>query len=178
MKRRSAIKSLGLALGGLVSLPAWASNWTPESVGPATALSTGEEALLAELVEAIIPRTTNAAGVVSPGAKELGVHQFAARMIRDCLGEPAQASLKEGLVSTDKLSNQTYQKGFAALTPKEKVAVLTSMSNSADATTKGFVSMIKNLTIRGYTNSEYYMTQVLKYNMAPGYYHGCVPVVQ
>ena len=178
MKRRSAIKSLGLALGGLVSLPAWASNWTPESVGPVTALSTREEALLAELVEAIIPQTTNAAGMVSPGAKELKVHQFAARMISDCLGEPAQASLKEGLLTTDKLASQTYQKPFAALTPKERVDVLQKMNSSQDAATKEFVSMIKRLTIQGYTNSEYYMTQVLKYNMAPGYYHGCVPVVQ
>ncbi len=161
-----------------MSLPAWASNWTPESVGPVTTLSASEEALLGELVEAILPQTTNVAGVVSPGAKELRVHQFAARMISDCLGEAAQASLKEGLLITEKLANQTYQKGFAALTPKERVDVLQKMNSSSDAAAKEFVGMIKRLTIQGYTNSEYYMTHVLKYNMAPGYYHGCVPVVQ
>jgi len=43
---------------------------------------------------------------------------------------------------------------------------------------KQFADFIKNLTIRGYTNSEYFMVNMLKFNMAPGYYHGCVPISQ
>ncbi|GAB3164926.1 gluconate 2-dehydrogenase subunit 3 family protein [Telluribacter humicola] len=175
MKRRSALKSMGLALGGLVSLPAWATNWTPESIGRTTTLSENQELLLSEIVEAIIPETTTA-GKVSPGAKSLKVHQFAARMISDCYPASAQEILQKGLANIDAAANKTYSKSFTALTPKERVSVLTAMSTASDATEKQFVNMIKNLTIQGYTNSEYYMNNVLKYNMAPGFYHGCVPV--
>lgn len=175
MKRRSALKSMGLALGGLVSLPAWATNWTPESIGRTSTLSENQEVLLSEIVEAIIPETT-IAGKVSPGAKSLKVHQFAARMINDCYPVSAQATLQKGLAAINEASNKAYSKSFTALTPKERVAVLTTMSNASDATEKQFVTMIKNLTIQGYTSSEYYLNNVAKYNMAPGFYHGCVPV--
>ena len=42
--------------------------------------------------------------------------------------------------------------------------------------TKDTAGLIKNLAIRGYTNSEYYLVNIAKYTIAPGFYHGCVPV--
>ncbi|HEV7349790.1 gluconate 2-dehydrogenase subunit 3 family protein [Telluribacter sp.] len=175
MKRRSAIKSLGLALGGIVSLPAWANGWNPESVAEVTTLSVNDEALLAEIVETIIPETKSGS-VVSPGAKSLKVHQFAQRMIKDCYPEAAQATLQKGLTAIDETAQKSFSKTFTALAPQDRIEVLKQLSTSSDATGKQFVNMIKNLTIQGYTNSEYYLTNVLKYNMAPGFYHGCVPV--
>lgn len=168
MERRSALKNLTVTLGGLVSLPTWASSWTPESIGRMAYASADNEALLAEIVETIIPETT------TPGAKSLKVHQFAMRMINDCYGETAQNSLKQGLVKIEEMAQQLYSKAFVACDTKQRTDVFLKLSN--DSTTKPFTSMIKNLTIRGYTNSEYYMTNVLHYEMAPGFYHGCVPV--
>jgi hypothetical protein len=170
MRRRSALKNLSFAFGGLVSLPAWATGWTPESIGPQTSVSAADENLLAEIVETIIPETN------TPGAKSLKVHQFALRMINDCYGEPAQQALKKGLEKTEQAARQAYGKSFTAGDARQRIQVLTSMSNSSDAEAKRFVEMIKQLTIRGYTNSEYYMVNVVKFNMAPGFYHGCVPV--
>jgi hypothetical protein len=170
MKRRSALKNLTLALGGFVSLPAWATSWTPDSIGPIATLSTTDEDLLAEIVETIIPETK------TPGAKSLKVHQFAMRMINDCYGEPAQENLKQGLIRTEKTARQAYNKSFIASDAKQRTDVLTTMSNSSDPADKQFVDMIKHLTIQGYMNSEYVMVNLLEYNMAPGFYHGCVPV--
>ena len=170
MKRRSAIKNLTMALGGLVSLPAWASGWAPESVAHATALHAADEAFLAEIVETIVPETT------TPGAKSLKVHQFILRMVNDCYGEPAQAGLQQGLVKTDEVAKQLYNQSFVASDAKQRTEVLLHMSTSADAATKQFADMMKNMTIRGYMNSEYVMTNILGYVMAPGFYHGCVPV--
>lgn len=168
MKRRSVLKNLTVAFGGLASLPAWASGWTPESIGTFTAVSPDNENLLAEIVETIIPETT------TPGAKSLKVHQFALRMINDCYGETAQTTLKQGLTKTDEMAQQAYSKGFVACDAKQRMDIFQKMTN--DPAAKSFAQMIKNLTIRGYTNSEYYMTNVLNYSMAPGFYHGCVPV--
>ncbi|WP_259016921.1 gluconate 2-dehydrogenase subunit 3 family protein [Emticicia fluvialis] len=170
MQRRNAIKNLSLAFGGLVSLPSWASGWTPESIGTTSNLPFDDEALLGEIVETIIPETS------TPGAKSLKVHQFALRMINDCYGEAAQKNLKDGLKATEALAQQTYQKSFTTLDSNQKKALFTQMLNSSDTTSKTFANTIKRLTIQGYTNSEFYMVNVIKFNMAPGFYHGCVPV--
>jgi hypothetical protein len=170
MKRRSALKNLTLTFGGLISLPAWAASWTPDSVGQISTLPVSEENLLAEIVETIIPETT------TPGAKSLQVHQFIMRMVNDCYGEETQKSLKQGLAATDQLANQTYHKSFVSLDATQRKAIFTTMTQSPDTASKRFAEMIKSLTIRGYMNSEYVMVNILKYNMVPGFYHGCVPV--
>jgi hypothetical protein len=170
MQRRSALKNLAVGLGGLVSLPAWASSWTPESIGKTSLVTLDEESLLGEIVETFIPETD------TPGAKSLKVHQFALRMINDCYGEQAQTTLKQGLALTDATAQQAYSKSFADCDTAQRKDVLTRMGASTDPVGKQFVNMIKRLTIQGYTNSEYYMVNVQKFNMAPGFYHGCVPV--
>lgn len=169
MQRRTALKSLSVALGGLVSMPAWATSWTPDSIGNDKSLSASDEAILAEIVETIIPETK------TPGAKSLKVHQFALRMINDCYGEAAQKNLQQGLVKTDELAKQINSKSFVECDAQQRKDTILQLSK-ADEASKKFVEMIKNLTIRGYTNSEYYMVNVQKYVMAPGFYHGCVPV--
>jgi hypothetical protein len=170
MQRRSALKNLTLAFGGLLSLPDWALGWTPDSIGQVSTLSITEEDLLAEIVETIIPETN------TPGAKSLKVHQFAMRMINDCYGEQAQANLNQGLIKTESMTKQAHNKSFIACDAKQRTDVLTQMSQSTDPVAKQFVEMVKNLTIRGYQNSEYFMVNILEYNMAPGFYHGCVPI--
>jgi hypothetical protein len=170
MKRRSAVKNLGLAFAGLVSLPSWAMGWTPESIGQSATLPAMDETLLAEIVETIIPETN------TPGAKSLQVHQFALRMISDCYGEPAKASLQQGLLKTDQLAGQVYEKSFLGCNAQQRAEILYRMGSSPDPVAKQFFDMIKGLTIQGYMNSEYVMVNVLGYKIAPGFYHGCVPV--
>lgn len=169
-----------MTLGGLVALPAWASNWTPESIGHLPGVSIEDETLLAEIVDTIIPETTtpgaSTPGASTPGAKSLKVHQYALRMIADCYGEPAQTTLRQGLLLTETTAQQAHGKAFAACDVPQRNDVLSRLAASAEPAGKAFVEMIKRLTIQGYTNSEFYMVNVQKFNMAPGYYHGCVPI--
>ena len=173
MQRRTALQGLAVTFSGLMSLPAWASGWTAESLKHVSTLPKAEEALLAEIVETFIPETT-VPGESIPGAKSLGVHQFAMRMIQDCYGPTAQATLQQGLTLTEATAQQTAGKSFAACDAPQRMAVLTTLTT--DPAGKAFVDMVKGLTVWGYTNSEYYLVNVKKYVMAPGYYHGCVPV--
>lgn len=170
MQRRTALRGLAMTLGGLVTLPTWASGWTPDSLGVVSTVSADDEVLLGEIVETFIPETN------TPGAKSLKVHQFALRMIRDCYGEQAQTTLQQGLVLTETTAQQAYGNPFANCDATQRKAVLTNLTASTDPAGKAFVELIKRLTIQGYTNSEYYMVNVQRFNMAPGYYHGCVPV--
>jgi hypothetical protein len=170
MQRRSAVKSLALTVGGLLSLPAWASGWTPKSLGHISIVPPDQETLLGTIVDTIIPETT------TPGAKALKVHQFALRMIQDCYEPQASVVLQQGLDLTESIAQQTYSKSFADCDATQRADVLNRLSSSTDPAAKPFIDMIKRLTIQGYMNSEYYMVNVQKYTMAPGFYHGCVPV--
>jgi hypothetical protein len=41
---------------------------------------------------------------------------------------------------------------------------------------KAFYTAVKRLTVQSFTTSKYFMMDVRKFEMAPGRYHGCVPV--
>jgi hypothetical protein len=168
MKRRAAIKSLTMILGGLTSIPAWASSWTPKTVRHHTFLRHTDDALLAEIVETIIPETS------TPGAKSLMIHQFIQRMVYDCYSSEAVQLLLNGLKMTDEISQNLYNQLFINCTASQRKDIFMQLLKSENS--KSFAKAIKELTIRGYTNSEYYLTHFTDYTMAPGFYHGCVPV--
>lgn len=169
MQRRVALKNMAAAVG-LMSLPAWASSWNTSSVaaGPAT-FTPGQEALLAEIVETIIPATD------TPGAKTLGVHQFVQKMVADCFGKEVQKGFANGLKGVEETARKNGAASFAALDPAGRTALLQSLEAGSDPD-KEFYGLVKGLTIRGYLASEYVMTNLTHYEMMPGRYHGCVPV--
>ena len=171
MERRNALKTIAGAIGGLISLPAWASGWTAETVRPTEQLlSRSQDNLLAEIVETIIPATD------TPGAKALNVHQFIQKMVLDCYEPKAQETLRKGLETTDELAQKTFGKSFANGDVTQRTALLTQLSQSSDPVQKEFYGLVKGLTIRGYMSSEYVMTNLTHYQMIPGHYYGCVPV--
>lgn len=132
--------------------------------------------LLAEITETIIPTTQSTAPAKTeiPGAKALQVHRFVERMVVDCSDKAAQETFRKGLSATDDVAQAYINKPFLEGTPAERLTILKQMSQSSDATQKGFVALVKNLTIRGYMTSEYVMTNISHYEMAPARYKGCV----
>lgn len=156
-------------MGGLIALPAWASNWTPETVrATRPLLSLSQTDLLASMVEAIIPKTD------TPGARDLNVHLFVQKMVNDCYPAATQETLKKGLDELDTQAQKLFSKPFAEGDATQQTALLTQLSQ--DATRKDFYGLVKNLTIRGYLSSEYVMTNLTHYQFIPGHYYGCVPV--
>ena len=169
MERRTAMKGLALSLGSLVSLPAWASGWN-SSTNSKTFLSIGNEALLAELVETIIPTTETL------GAKGLNVHKFIQTMLTDCFEKKAQDSFEKKLGEIDPLSMKTFEKPFADCDAPQRLIILQTLAKSEDKDTVGFYRTLRGLTVQGYTSSEYYMTRFTDYEMAPAHFYGCVPI--
>ena len=156
-------------VGGLIALPAWATNWTPETVRPTHSfLSPTQTDLLAAMVEAIIPKTD------TPGARDLNVHLFVQKMVNDCYPASTQETLKKGIDMLDGLAQQSFSKPFAEGDVTQQTALLTQLAQDADQ--KAFYSLVKGLTIRGYLSSEYVMTNLTHYQFIPGHYYGCVPV--
>ncbi len=169
MQRRVALKNMAAAVG-LMSLPAWASGWNKTTVAAAsTALSPSQEALLAEIVETIIPATD------TPGAKELGIHQFVQKMVADCFEKKVQEGFIRGLSQVEETAKKNGGSSFAALDKTGRTELLKGLE-AGGGEGKEFYDLVKGLTIRGYLTSEYVMTNLTHYEMMPGRYHGCVPV--
>jgi len=172
VERRSALITLAGAVSGLVSLPAWASGWSAKTIRPnRDLLSAGQSDLLADIAETIIPTTD------TPGAKALNVHQFIQKIVADCSDKATQDTFTKGLVLVDELAQKSFGKLFSDGDATQRTVLLTQLSQSTETAQKDFYSMVKNLTIRGYLNSEYVMTNLTHFEFIPGRYYGCVPVL-
>ena len=172
MERRNAVKTLAVGIGSLVTLPTWANNWSASKLMqlPPSVFSPFETDILTEIVETLIPSSDIL------GAKDLKVQDFIQLMIVDCYEMPIQTNFKNGLTTLDGYAKEIYAKPFAQCDKTDREALLNKMSVSTDVHEKDFFNLVKNLTIQGYTTSEYVMTTFLNYQMAPGHYYGCVPV--
>ena len=171
INRRTALKHLALSTAGLLSLPAWATGWSAGSlVNNSTFLSPAQQALLADVVETIIPTTD------TPGARELGVHQFVQRMVEDCYEPAARETLIKGLAALDAVAKQQIGKPFAVGNQSQREGWLQPPTQPADPNRQAFLELVKGLTIQGYLTSEYVMTNLTHYEFIPGRYLGCVPV--
>lgn len=173
MQRRLALKQLALTFGGLVSLPAWAHQWSDSSLPHTNHLSSAiNEALLAEVADTIIPATD------TPGAKSIGVNKYIQAMISDCFDSNTQERFSEGLSTIDKKSNFKFHQSFIDCNTAQRIEVLKVMEEEGKSSTetKPFFPLLKGLTIHGYLNSEYVMTNLLKYELVPGRFDGCFPI--
>ena len=171
MERRQAIKAVMMSAAGLITLPAWANSWNPQTVLlPFRFLNTMQESLLEEVVSLIIPEGEK------PGAKSLGVHLFVQKMVADCYEPKNQEAFKSGLDDIEKTAQLIHNQSFTALNTAQKEEILRGVSLSTNAQQKEFFASIKNLTIQGYTSSEYVMVNHYNYEMAPGHFYGCITV--
>lgn len=172
MQRRKSIKNIVLLAGGMVALPGWAKAWSLESLPKlATPLPLTEGNTLALIIETIIPESSSI-----KGATAVGVPTFINAMLADCYEKKVVENVQKGLARVESTAQSQHQQTFAALPMDQKQAILLAAEKSEDKDYKDFYSLIKNLTVQGYTTSEYVMTTFLKYEMAPGHYYGCVDV--
>ena len=125
--------------------------------------------MLGDVVDTIIPRTD------TPGASDLGVQDFVELMVQDCFEKPVQEQLGTGLARLDKEAQSRFGQGFSALKSAQKLDLVKSLAGRKDSEAD-FLNSVKNLTIQGYTSSEYFMTNVTKYELIPARYHGCVDI--
>jgi hypothetical protein len=137
-------------------------------------ISGEQEKLLAELAETIIPKTT------SPGAKDVYAHQFAMKIMDDCASREDQQKFVKGLEAFEKFAEKKAGRSFLKATVQQRSGILEELENmkAEESEEAAFYRKMKGLTIRAYTSSRYYLTQVQVYELVPGRWHGCVPVKQ
>jgi hypothetical protein len=164
MERRKALQHIGLGFGAMITLPSWAKSWNQ------TSFNTEESSVLAGLVEAIIPEGEE------PGAKSIGAHLFVERMVKDCYDAEVNTIFFDNLTKISLMAEELKSKKIAETSIQERIDLLGLFEDSILQEDSNFYALLKNLTIQAYTNSEFYLTKYRDYEMAPGYFHGCVEI--
>ena len=173
MHRRIAIKNLALVLGGATlfrtdMLAAYNKVIRLKNIQ----VNPAQEKLLADVCETIIPKTT------TPGAKELSLHLFVLTMVDDCYDKQSRQDFMTGLNQFTELGAKKSTKPFALWPAAQREALLLSIEqkNEYPAELNRFYKITKDKTVQGYTQSKFFMTKQVVYEMVPGRYLVNVPL--
>ena len=158
------------ASGGMLVLPAWASEWNTQELAHIPSFSVAEQQVLASVADTIIPAGN------SIGALSVGVDKFLQKLIDDCYDKEVQSNVKKQLAALDTAALTAHQQSFSSLDQSQRETLLLKLSTSSDKAEKDFFNLVKNETIRGFSTSKEVMLKYLKYQVAPGHYYGCVNV--
>jgi hypothetical protein len=200
MNRRDAIARVALLMGGTLSAPSLMAfgdgTSVTQTLGAAFSLTSAQKALVAEIAEHIIPKTS------TPGAKEAGVGPFIEMMLADCYKPQEQQNFLDGLADLDERATKTHGKKFLETSSTEQVAILKQVEkdtlelmksanvqqvkvgdnvdkevvNSKKLKGTPFWRLLKELTLFGYFTSEQGATKALDYVPIPGRYDACIPL--
>ncbi len=171
MKRRETLKYLGLSIGSVITLPAWANSWNGNALSNnALNISLENETLLAEIVETIIPTTDTA------GAKSLGIDKFIQKIVADCLDKPSREVFGQGFELLDEQTKKAYSKSFVQCNLSQRAEILQQIGKDKSNVANKFYGLVKGLTIQAYLSSEYVMVNHYGYKMIPNKFEPCASV--
>ena len=170
MKRRESLKVLLASSGALLTLPAWARNWTlPEILRHTSSFTIDQQIILASVADTIIPQG-NAIGAIS-----VGVDKFLQKLIDDCYTPEVQSNIRAVLETLEIRAQREHKKSFNLCDPKQRETLLTQLESGTEIEREAY-KFFKNETIRGFTTSREVLVNYYKYKTVPGHYYGCVDV--
>lgn len=174
MKRREALKSMVLMMGGaMVGSTAILTGCAPEDRIEGLEFSERDIAFLDEIGETIIPTTD------TPGAKAVGIGSFMVMMVKDTYYKPEQETFVDGLNTLRKEFRDEVGSDFVEVSQEERSNYLNKVFAQAEAEREEregphYIHMLKDLTVLGYFTSEIGATKALRYVETPGRYDPCV----
>lgn len=164
--RREALQRLALLVGTTLSVPVQAALRGETSNDVPLVFSAGQQKLIADLAEVIIPTTD------TPGAKAAGVDQFIGHVIGHCTAPTQQETFQKGLQQTDTFSQAAFGKSFSELENPQRIEIVNQLTQRE----KQFFLNLRELTIVGYFTSEIGATEALEYLPVPGRFQGDIPL--
>jgi hypothetical protein len=135
-------------------------------------LSPEQNELVTTIAEMIIPETD------TPGATATHVNEFVDLLLAEWSEDRDRDRFLAGLDAIDHECRGTYGKRFVELGAPERELTLRALDgarDSAEGAGRAFAEL-KRLTVYGYFTSELVQKSVLKTNIWPGRYDGCVGV--
>ena len=169
MQRRTSLKLLGAAGAGIAGLVLVDWKWQIlDRLTHAGFFTYDQEQLITSLAETLIPEGVAGGSTAAPiGALSTGTDQFLIKFFEKCLEKEEQEILIQELKALEK-------RGFAALPKQEREAILGEYSKTENENQKKFYELIRANTIFGFTTAKQVMVDHLGYQVAPGFFNGCV----
>lgn len=180
MKRRDALKGIGLTIGWTLcpSVITGVLNGCQSAYHPDyqfLTLTPGQVTMVETLSELIIPSTD------TPGAKEAKVNQFIDLMLTRYLENREKQIFLSGLDELDDRSRESYGDLFVEVSEENQTKLLkwleekSTTSRYSGEGDKPFFMLLKELVVTGYYTSEIGASEELKYVHLAGRYDGDVP---
>ncbi|HEU4590078.1 MAG TPA: gluconate 2-dehydrogenase subunit 3 family protein [Steroidobacteraceae bacterium] len=182
-QRREILRRAAWLLGGAISAPAalavlqGCSARQESADTPAAApriLDAAQMALLAEIVEVMIPKTDTA------GAREAGVPAFIDLALGGLYPRDEQQRFATGLAQFDAAAKASggpfLQQDAPARTAFVRQALDAALAG--ERAPQPFILMVRELALLGYFTSKVGITENMEYVPVPTAYHGCVPLSQ
>ena len=175
LTRREAIKTIGVGVGVIASLPVLGnsqerashdhSHSSAQATAPAKAqplkfFTEEENRTVIEMSERIIPADDH-----SPGAKAVQVNEYIDLVVSES-PEATRQSWREGLAAINKMSREKSGKAFADASVDQQIELLKEISRnerSPQTVEERFFRTIKFATIDGYYTSEIGIKKELQY---------------
>jgi hypothetical protein len=104
---------------------------------------------------------------------------FVLTMAHDCLNPSDRQKFIEGYQVFDNYVQTSKGKKLAKLTESEFGSLAMDLENSGqeeNTSASFFLRYVKEKNLQYYLSSEYFLTTYRDYEMAPGYYEGCVTI--
>ncbi|MEP6573475.1 MAG: gluconate 2-dehydrogenase subunit 3 family protein [Gemmatimonadota bacterium] len=138
------------------------------------ALSANQREMVAEIAEIIIPETD------TPGARSVHVDEFIDMLLAEWYSPEERDQFIAGLGEIDARAMQRSGHPFLELAPGDRIALLETLDGTAGqpGTAEGTFARLKNLTVYGWCTSKEVSTNVLKVEIIPGRYDGCVVIAK
>lgn len=191
ISRRIALKQAFIVAGGAIFLPACLQHKDKSTLALHNIrLDPDQQETLETLADILLPGGSTSDRTPSPSDRTLsatavGAHLFALRMIDDCYPVNQQQQFLRGLTAFDEQARHLYGKPFTGCDPNQQAALVatidaatTAPNASPAADLSFFFRENKNLVIRGYLGSKYFLTKIEVYELVPGRWHGCTPVIK
>jgi len=179
MDRRKSLKIIGGSAAGIAGLIL--ADWKWQLVDQLTHnefFTFQEENLISSIVDTFIPEGLPPK-VPKPDAKSIGglstgTDKFLFRLFEHCYESETQEMIKTQLVNLDKKSKGEFGKPFHRLPQDSREKLLISFENSEIDDEVDFFKLMKSQTIIGFTTVKEVMEDYRGYQVAPGYFKGCV----
>ena len=183
MKRREALRNIGLGTGFVVATPglisllqsctAEVAAWTPDF------LSVEEGQVLTRLVDVILPKSD------IPSGSEVNVPQFIDKYINEVSEDDQQSAVKESFAKLIEMIRNDYNERLSKVTDDNYRDLLdkhmrirgeedeerTANPNSPKPTTSEFLNQMKGMSVWAYKSSEQIGENVLAYDPVPSAYY-------
>ncbi len=174
MKRREALKGLGMSFGLVVATPTVISllqscksdpkiDWTPEYFTPQ------EGQAIKRLVGLILPSAANA-----PSATEVNVPEFIDKYAAVVANKEDQQNFKKGLTAIIEASDGDYDKLLAKYLKAKPDQIKSFQENEEEKVVYEALIGLRGISIWGYRNSRKVGMEILAYDPIPGVIEPCL----